>query len=327
MLQYFDPQPRYRPLILEIDTTKPGSASDTFVLPGRSGFSANAYIEWGDGSAEKVVTDAGITHVYPASGIYRVKIHGEGYGRQFPGLYFNDTGDKEKLIKVLSWGDIEYRYINLRGCNNLVDIPQGKFNINNATTFVDMFRLCVKLNSPILNIAHSPAVGTSTMFYDCSLFNSSVAGINTINCNSLSYMFGKCPEFNQSVATIRTDAATQLIGMFYLAAKFNQPVSHFNTAACTNMSFMFGSCAAFKQDLSSFNITSLTAATDMLRVCDINDPGTTTRYDALLNSWAGQAFLPNVPFHGGNAKYSAAAADARAALVAAGWTITDGGLA
>jgi hypothetical protein len=64
----------------------------------------------------------------------------------------------------------------------------------------------------------------------------------------------------------------------------------------------------------------------MLNGTNINETGTTTRYDALLNSWAAQAFQPNVPFHAGTAKYSAAGSAARDTLVAAGWTITDGGL-
>ncbi len=114
---------------------------------------------------------------------------------------------------------------------------------------------------------------------------------------------------------------------FQSCPRVNFDLNSLNTRNATIMEYMFFGVSDLKKDLSGFNIEQLTNATQMLASTDINDAGTTTRYDALLNSWAGQSFQPNVPFHGGTAKYSAAASAARAKLVAAGWTITDGGLA
>jgi len=55
----------------------------------------------------------------------------------------------------------------------------------------------------------------------------------------------------------------------------------------------------------------------------------TVNYDALLIAWEGQVEPINMTPHFGTSKYTAggAAAAARAALVANGWTITDGGVA
>ena len=53
----------------------------------------------------------------------------------------------------------------------------------------------------------------------------------------------------------------------------------------------------------------------------------TESYSNLLISMNEHLPQTGLQFHGGNSKYNAAGATARAALVARGWTITDGGLA
>ena len=52
--------------LMTIDTTQPGSASDTFILPCGSIGTYNATIDWGDGSTSNITTynDADLTHVY-----------------------------------------------------------------------------------------------------------------------------------------------------------------------------------------------------------------------------------------------------------------------
>ena len=278
MHAFFTQSQRYRPLILEIDTTKPGSASNTFILPLRSGYSYNFIVEWGDGSIERVVTDGNITHVYPTSGVYLVKIHGAGPGRQFPAIYFNNGGDRRKLLSVKSFGDI--KWVDLQGaffgCLNLTSIPKDKFDTVGVSNF-------------------------TSMFYNCSSFNQQITNLNTASVFTLSRLFTNCSAYNQEIL--------------------------FSTKGCVSFDTTFYGCTAFKQNLNHLDITSLANAADMLGNTNINDTGTTTRYDALLTAWAAQDFKPNVPFHAGSAKYSAAGAAARATLVAAGWTITDGGLA
>jgi hypothetical protein len=39
----------------------------------------------------------------PNPGIYQVAIRGN-----FPRIYFNDTGDKEKIISIDQWGDVNW---------------------------------------------------------------------------------------------------------------------------------------------------------------------------------------------------------------------------
>jgi hypothetical protein len=52
----------------------------------------------------------------------------------------------------------------------------------------------------------------------------------------------------------------------------------------------------------------------------------TTNYDRTLSGWSSQAVQNGVNIHFGNSQYSTATGLAyRNALVASGWTITDGG--
>jgi len=61
--------------IMTIDTTKAGSASNTFILPCINGGVYDAVIDWGDGSTSNITTynDVDLTHVYSVSGVYQLK--------------------------------------------------------------------------------------------------------------------------------------------------------------------------------------------------------------------------------------------------------------
>jgi len=101
-------------------------------------------------------------------------------------------------------------------------------------------------------------------------------------------------------------------------------VSNFDTSKVTSMQIMFYGASSFNQDISGFDITSLTNADSMLTYTSFSQ----ANYDLLLVAWEAQVEQPNVPFSVGTTKYSAGLpATARAALVASGWTITDGGQA
>lgn len=303
MHQFFTPPPPvYRPFILEIDTTLPGSASNTFVIPLVPSLSYNFFVHWGDGTSEKVTSSTDVTHVYPAAGVYTVKIYGRGNGLKFPHIYFNNSGDRQKLIRILQWGDIFWASFvySFRGCSNLMQLPRDRPYMSQVVSAVGTFSACTNLNDNLASFNTESVTNFLSILSSSSTFNQPVL-FNTVNATTFDSMFAVCTAFNQPIA--------------------------FNSAKCASFRQMFLNCSAFKQDLSGLDIRSLTNATSMLQGTDINDTGTTTRYDALLNSWASQAFQPNVVFHGGTAQYSSAASAARNALVAAGWTITDGGLA
>ena len=313
--------------IITVDTTKVGSANDTFVLPTAGEGTYNYFVDWGDGGDEEnVVTNTSQTHVYAASGTYQIKIRGT-----FPQIFFNNVGDKDKLMTIDNWGNIIWSSMRnaFYGCSVVqgvwIDVP----NTAEVTNMSYMFRGCTAFNHSVANFNTAKVTTMYQMFRDCAAFNQSLANFNTAEVTNMSYMFRDCAAFNQSLANFNTAKVTDMSFMFYGCTAFNHSVANFNTAAVTNMNSMFRGCTAFKQSLATFIMTLVTNVTSMLQACDINDTGTTTNYDATLVAWAAQDVPNSLNFHGGTSNYSVAGGGtaARASLEADDlWTITDGGI-
>lgn len=286
------------------DTTKTstGSSNDNQIkLPLISGGTYNFYVDWGDGKANTITTynQAEVTHTYNYSGIYTIMITGT-----LTGFRFNNTGDRQKLLRIVNWGK-NFCWGNVTaafgGCANVVFTALDAINLTGISTFADLFNYSG-------NFASIPNIG-----------NWNISAVT-----SLSYCFKNCVKFNQDLSKWNTANVTTMANMFSGAAAFNQNIGNWNTANVTDMSSMFNSATAFDQNLGNWNISSLVNATEMFRYKSLS----TANYDALLIGWASQA--PNiqsgVPFHGGSSKYSDAAVAARNTLTSTyGWTITDGG--
>lgn len=280
--------------IITIDTTLPGSASNTVVFPLRAKTANDVVIKWGDGSEDSYSTVGDKTHVYASPGIYQVRI-----SKEMTAFSFNNTGDTLKAIFHDNWGSSEFTSMNsaFRGCTNIQ---------YRASDFPN--------TSQVTNMTY--------MFYNTS-FNQPVDSFDTSKVTSMSGMFEKSP-FNQSVANFDTSKVITMSGMFY-GTPFNQSVTNFDTSQVTNMYGMFRD-TPFKHSIN-FNIPLVIYLELMFLLCDINETGTTTNYDATLNNFANRPNTPNnLTFSGGNSKYSAAGKVGRDILISKGWTITDGGL-
>jgi len=171
--------------VIEVDTSITAGSGNTGVgnFEFRVFGTANNFnIVWGDGTMDRNVT-ADITHNYTSAGIYKVAVVGV-----LPQVFYNITGDRRKVRKILSFGDIEWgSFLNaFNGCNiqeidqiinngksvisfarafrdmGLNKIPQGFFhNCPNVTTFAQ----CFTGNGPIPNcpsdlFANNPLVTT-----------------------------------------------------------------------------------------------------------------------------------------------------------------------
>ena len=201
--------------IITVDTTKAGSANDTFVLPLPSAGTYDYYVDWGEGGAEEhFVVNTSQTHVYASSGTYQIRIRGT-----FPHMIFNGAGDYLKVMSLDNWGTIAWGSLSgmFTKCSNLIynakDIPNF--------TGVSLF---------------------TTMFYQCTnVYGFNFNGWDTSNGTSFYCTFRELPLLKCSFAPLSIKSATNIQGI----AQGN----------------------------------------------NINDPGTTTNYDATLISWSAQAVL------------------------------------
>ena len=310
---------------LTVDTTKAGSASDTFVLPTTTG-TYNYVVSWGDGVIETVTSSSSQTHVYGSSGTYTIKIIGT-----FPRVYFNNGGDDLKVLSV-QLGDVGWTsFLNaFNGCANLGYVT-GPSNTSKAVSCQGMFRGCTNLTS-VSDFSTESATRMDAMFNSCSSFNQALGnGLIASNVSTTNGMFNGCSLYNQPLpSSFDTAKVANMAYMFSGCTAYNQAFpAAFVTSKVDNLRNMFASCTSFKQSLASFDMSLVTLATSFLSSCDINAASTTTNYDATLVSLASQTLQSGLSINFGNSKYSAGTGKpARDSIIACySWSISDGGQA
>ena len=82
--------------IMTFETT---GGSESITIPVASGATYNYTVDWGDMTTVATGQTTAASHTYATAGEYEVKITGT-----FPRIYFNNTGDKDKIKEVKQWG-------------------------------------------------------------------------------------------------------------------------------------------------------------------------------------------------------------------------------
>jgi len=309
------------------------------VLPINGG--GNLAIDWGDGSDIESFDDGGaISHTYTTSGKMTVTISGSI--PWFGGYY---SGGMEHLTKVLNWENVGLIKLSnaFAGAHRLIEVPAslpstvlytdnmfrdayifngdiGDWNTSAVRDMSYMFTNAKSFNRMLTNWNTSSVTDMTAMFWGATSFNSPIDGWNVSSVTTMVAMFSGASVFNQSIEHWNTSSVTSMLGMFTDASVFNQPIGNWNTVKVTDMSTMFVNASAFNQSLGNWNVSAVTNMTSMLSsLC-------TDKYDATLIGWSTQTVNTGVVFGGGNSKYSSLSANARAALITKGWTISDEGL-
>ncbi len=86
-------------------TDNPGLSNSTSITIPTTGTGYNYDIDWTcDGTFDNLGVTGNIAHDYGTAGTYYVCIRGS-----FPQIYFNNTGDKSKILEIQQWGSIVWR--------------------------------------------------------------------------------------------------------------------------------------------------------------------------------------------------------------------------
>ena len=240
-------------------TDNPGSsASNRIAIPTYPGENYDYSIDWGDGLIDNNVTES-IVHTYDVSGIYQISITG-----QFPRIYFNNSGDKEKLILVNQWGAINWSSMEkaFSGCINLdvvaLDIP----NLSGVNDLSYLFNGCTSLvgtnsfsNWDISNVTNMRAV-----FMDTDSFNQDIGGWNTSEVVNMAELFKNSKSFNQDISSWNTSKVTNLATTFDGATVFNQNIGDWNVSNVVVFMGTFANTQNFNQDIGNWDVSN---ATDM----------------------------------------------------------------
>ena len=174
-----------------VSTWRTTADTETITVPTRSGFAYDCTVDWGDGTVESLsgYDDAKWTHEYATAGDYNVTISGT-----FEKIYFNDGGDRLKLIAIPNLGSVGWKsfYLAFYGCANLLSVAGGDTSL--VDSFGYAFRGCsslVTLDSSGWNT--SSVVSFYLAFYGCSsVITLDTSGWNTSSVETFAAAFRDC---------------------------------------------------------------------------------------------------------------------------------------
>ncbi len=292
------------------NTTETGSSENNEVsIPTNPLFTYNYTVDWGDGTVENNIT-GNIAHTYAAPGTYTIEISGD-----FPAIYFNNSGDRNKIIEILSWGTIEWQSMETAfyGCENLnfdaIDAPDltnvsslqemfkrcssfngilNNWDVSNITSISGIFDGAVVFNRPLDNWVTSAITDMSFAFDDAALFNEPLDNWNTAAVENMENMFKGATQFNQDINNWVVAQVTNMAGTFESARSFDRPLNNWNVSKVTNMARMFRS-TGFNQNIASWNVAAVTDMSQMFSSSQFNQPigdwdvGAVTNMSSMFN--------------------------------------------
>lgn len=276
----------------------------------------------------------------PKVGVYRVSIGGD-----FPRIYFNNGGDKSKLLTIEQWGDIAWTSMEsaFEGCYSLTVPAKDAPDLSKVESMREMFLYCNALNSPIGHWNVSHVKDMSLMFCYANSFNQPIGNWDVSNVENMTLMFQSAGKFNQDIGNWNVSKVKNMYGLFYWPNVFNQDISRWDVSQVTDMSYMFLLNRAFNQDISGWNVSSVTrmnnmfnmansfnqnlGAWDISKVTDmtemLNKTGmSVSNYDSTLIAWSKKASLQkNVKLGAVNLDYCKGEAARQSLLSTHGWII------
>jgi surface protein len=342
-----DPAANCNAFIITVKTDNTGTSNDDqFIIPTFSGETYSYNVDWGDGNTTTAET-ADATHTYTTAGTYTIQITGT-----FPRIYFNNAGDKDKLLSIDNWGTNAWASMEraFNGCSNMNVCATDAPDLSGVTSTAYMFARAASLNANLNHWNTSSVTDMSGMFLLATVFNGNISSWNTENVTDMLEMFTSASAFNQDIGSWNTAMVTNMTQMFLFAQAFNQDISNWDTSSVNEMFGMFAAADAFNQDISSWDVSNVTNMGAMFRRATAfnQDLGTwdislvsslgdffgdtsmsTENYSNTLIGWAALTLQPNVFLEALGINYNCGGEDAIAILTAApnNWTILDGGLA
>ncbi|NBC66189.1 MAG: BspA family leucine-rich repeat surface protein, partial [Bacteroidetes bacterium] len=288
-------------------------------IPTAAGQTYNYDVDWGDGNSDTGQTgDA--SHTYDAAGTYTVEITGT-----FPQIEFFNADDRDKIMSVDQWGDIEWASMRkaFQGATNIVINASDAPDLSNATSMLEMFSGAASVNGGLENWDVSTITSMFGVFDGATSFNGDISGWDVSAVTDMIRMFAGATAFDQDIGGWTVDNVNTMESMFDGATSFNQDLSEWNTDGVGGMGWMFHDAMAFNQDLGDWDISDVTSMTEMLDGSGLS----TENYDATLTGWAAQTVQSEVELGAESLTYCEAEAERQSLIADDSWDILGDDLA
>ncbi len=192
-----------------------------------------------------------VTITFDIPGTYRVVISGA-----FPRIYFNDSGDKLKILSVEQWGTTKWTSMEnaFKGAANLQINASDAPDLSIATNMGSMFQGAAVMNSPIGHWDVSNIRNMYHVFNGAKAFNQNINGWNVSKVTETYGMFQDASAFNQDLDGWEFLVLGTMSDMFRGAASFNGNIGTWNVSTVNNMNTLFQNAAAFNQDLDGWDV-------------------------------------------------------------------------
>jgi len=268
------------------NTTLPGASNSTSITIPTNGGNYSYDVDWdNDLVFDEFGLTGSVTHDFGSPGIKTIRIRGN-----FPRIFFNNTGDKDKIISVDQWGSQVWSSMEsaFYGCSNLhvnaLDNPDlsnvtnmeevfahalvmnediGDWNVSNVTNMSSAFSLAKEFNQDIGSWNVSNVVDMASMFLGALEFNQDIDNWDVSNVLFMNRMFLKANSFNGDIGSWNVSNVETMRLMFSSAISFNQYIGDWNISSVTDTSYMFSSAMSFNQVIGNWNVINITNMNNM----------------------------------------------------------------
>lgn len=302
-----DPSPNL--VAMTIDTSLPSCTATTsgFQLtvasvnsndPAKTPLSADAGIDWGDGSSRVRLATGANSHVYKA-GRYNLTIDGTlgGFDKTPTGAAncvsrVDHLGENTGIVtlKEFLYGATNLSYVAapptsldngqsmLNGANKFTGSGVETWVLPRLTNASAMFANTSKFDGDLSNLNPKSVQNAGSMFGGATIFTGKgLDKWNTSSFTNTGSMFSQTDLFNKDITGWDMSHVTTFNSMFNATKSFNQPIGKWNVSSGKSFHSMFNSAVAFNQPLDSWNMSNATTIVQMFM--------DTTAFNQDLNSW------------------------------------------
>ncbi len=250
-----------QPFITTWKTDNIGSSDSTSItIPTYPTESYFYNVDWdNDGVFDTVGVTGDITHDFLIPGTYTIRISGN-----FPRIYFNNSGDKDKLLVINQWGTFPWTSFNraFYGCSRLTS-AFGTIDLSDATDLSTMFSGATIFNADLNDWDVKNITNLSNLFSHTDAFNSVLSNWDVSKVTDMSFLFSDATAFTgESISNWDVSNVINLTGVFQGATLFKGDLSGWLPSSSSKTSFMFAGATSFNSNLNNWavgNVVNMSA--------------------------------------------------------------------